>query len=102
MNQRRMYVGHRGPAGCAVRVATNDGVDTLHGRTREPLWSFGWGRPGRSTIELAWALLYDVTADRKLAGDCCLDFSTQVVARLPRDSFSLEAADVERWLEHGM
>jgi uncharacterized protein DUF6166 len=95
----RLYVGERGPAGGRVWVVTPNGVATLPARRDEPLSSFGWGRHGTLARELAWAMLHDCTGDRRIADDWCGDLGREIVGRLPREAFSLDANDLVGWLE---
>lgn len=77
---------------------SQDGVGSLTPRRLDPLWSFGWGRHGTLARELAWALLRDCTGDAELADLRCQDLGREVVATLPRESFSLDADDILLWL----
>jgi hypothetical protein len=95
----RQYLGERNAAGCRVWVMSKEGVGSLAPRRPEPLSSFSWGRHGALARELAWALLHDCTGDSALADARCGDLGSEVVARLPRESFSLDAKDVLLWLE---
>jgi hypothetical protein len=96
----RWYVGERCAAGCRVVALDGEGVQKLAPRTRDPLWSFSWGRSGTSARELAWAVLFDCTHDRRLADDWCADLTANVISLLPRDAFCLSSRDVLAWL-HG-
>ncbi len=97
---KRCYVGERCRAGC--RVAVVDGASTypLTPRTRDPLWSFSWGRSGASARELAWSILYDSAHDLALADDWCASFTLEVISLLPREAFRLESQEVLEWLYH--
>jgi hypothetical protein len=97
----RQYLGERSAAGCRVWVMSRDGVGSLVPRRPEPLSSFSWGHHGTLARELAWALLHDCTGDSALADARCADLGSEVVARLPRESFSLDAKDILVWLEAG-
>ena len=94
----RQYLGERNGAGCRVWVLSDAGVGSLTPRRPEPLSSFSWGRHGVLTRELAWALLADCTGDCAVADARCADLGSEVVARLPREAFCLDAQDVLRWL----
>jgi hypothetical protein len=94
----RWYVGHRCPGGCRVVVVEGLEVHPLLARTRDPLWSFSWGRSGSSARELAWSVLYDSTHDPGLADDWCSAFTTEVISLLPRDAFRIASPDVLAWL----
>jgi len=94
----RCYVGERCGAGCRVTVVDGAEVYPLKTRTRDPLWSFTWGRSGASARELAWSILYDCAQDASLASDWCPDFTAEVVSQLPRESFCLASRDVLEWL----
>jgi hypothetical protein len=95
----RQYLGERSDAGCRVWVMSKDGVGSLTPRRPEPLSSFSWGRHGALARELAWALLCDCTGDDAVADRRVADFCSEVVAQLPRESFSLAAADIQLWLD---
>jgi hypothetical protein len=94
----RHYVGERVPGGRRVVVADGAEEHPLRARTRDPVWSFSWGRSGASARELAWAILYDSACDSRLADDWCSAFCSEVVARLPDDAFCLASRDVLDWL----
>jgi hypothetical protein len=96
--QTRRYVGERTPGG--RRVVVVDGADEhpLRPRTRDPVWSFSWGRPGASARELAWSILYDSACDSRLADDWGSDFCSDVVSHLPDDAFCIASRDVLGWL----
>jgi len=94
----RHYVGERGVAGCKVTVIDGAGEHPLRPRTPDLLWSFSWGRGGRSARELAWSILFDSAQDCGLADDWCSTFTADVIARLPRDHFCVAACDVLEWL----
>jgi|BogFormECP03_OM3_1039632.scaffolds.fasta_scaffold02336_2 hypothetical protein len=94
----RWYLGERAPAGCRVVVVEGLEVHPLRARTHDPLWSFSWGRSGRSARELAWSVLYDSERDLGLADDWCSDFTTEVISLLPRDAFRIASHDVIAWL----
>ncbi len=96
--QGRVYVGERGPAGCRVVVIDDGEQAPLRPRTRDPLWSFSWGRPGASARELAWAMIYDSAHDRRLADDWCSELGATLIAHLPHDSFCVAAKDLLDWL----
>jgi hypothetical protein len=72
---------------------------SLRARTRDPLWSFSWGRRGASARELAWAILYDSTGEVTLADDWCAAFTSDVIAGLAHVGFQLEMRHVLRWLD---
>jgi hypothetical protein len=93
------YVGERCRAGCRVVVVDADGTRSLRARTRDPLWSFSWGRRGASARELAWAILYDSTGEVTLADDWCVAFTSDVIAGLAHAGFRLEMCDVLQWLD---
>jgi hypothetical protein len=94
----RHYVGERGVAGCKVTVIDSAGEHPLRPRTPDLLWSFSWGRGGRSARELAWSILFDSAQDTGLADDWCSTFTADVIAHLPRDHFRVAACDVLEWL----
>ena len=94
----RHYLGERGVAGCKVTVIDGAGEHPLRPRTPDLLWSFSWGRGGRSARELAWSILFDSAQDCGLADDWCSTFTADVIARLPRDHFCVAACDVLDWL----
>jgi hypothetical protein len=95
----RCYIGERCSAGCRVVVVDADDTRSLRARTRDPLWSFSWGRRGASARELAWAILYDSTGEVTLADDWCAAFTSDVIAGLAHAGFRLEMSDVLRWLD---
>jgi hypothetical protein len=97
--ERRTYRGERLATGRRVYVVGADGAEPLAPRHRRPLWSFSWGCHGAGAQELAWAIIRDATGDRQLADDWCLDLSIEIVSRLPRDEFQLEATAIVAWLE---
>jgi hypothetical protein len=78
-------------------------VHPLRPRTRDPLWSFSWGRSGATARELAWSILYDSAHDPGLANDWCSAFTAEVISHLPHDGFCLASRDVLVWLDdsHG-
>lgn len=80
-------------------VVGPDGPKPLAPRINASLWSYSWGRRGISARELAWALLHDATQDERLADDWCGDLGAEIVARLPLDAFTIDASDLELWLE---
>lgn len=86
---------------CRVWVVDGDGVAPLAARAPTPPWIFTWGRRGVLARELAWAVLFDATADTQLADDWCCDVAGDIVARLPSEDFSLTAVDVLGWLWAG-
>jgi hypothetical protein len=94
----RHYVGERGFSGCKVTVIDSTGEHPLRPRTPDLLWSFSWGRGGRSARELAWSILFDSAQDAGLADDWCSTFTADVIARLPRDHFRVAVCDVLEWL----
>jgi hypothetical protein len=94
----RWYVGERCSAGCRVVVVEGAEAHPLRTRTRDPLWSFSWGRSGSSARELAWSVLYDSAHDVALADDWCSAFTTEVISLLPRDAFRIASHDVLAWL----
>ncbi|MGO9489960.1 MAG: DUF6166 domain-containing protein [Solirubrobacteraceae bacterium] len=94
----RCYVGERGPAGCRVSVVDRADTYALRPRRADPLWSFSWGRPGRSAGELAWSILHDSAGDAGLADDWYVPFATEVIAQLPHDAFRIDSRDVLAWL----
>jgi hypothetical protein len=96
--QRRIYRGEQLATGRRVYVVGADGAEPLASRHRGPLWSFSWGCHGAGAQELAWALIRDATGDRQLADDWCVDLSIEIVSRLPRDEFQLEATAIVAWL----
>lgn len=96
--ERRDYLGERTPAGPRVLVRDGKGSRPLKSRSQDPLASFGWGRPGPLSRELAWALLHDATGDPAVATDRCGDFAAEVVTQLARQSFVLPAVTVLDWL----
>jgi hypothetical protein len=95
----RYYMGERCGGGCRVVVVDAACARPLMARTRDPLWSFCWGRQSASARELAWAMLYDSTGDGAVADDWCGAFSTEVIATLPHDRFGLAVSGVLAWLE---
>ena len=95
----RCYVGERRSAGCRVVVIDADATRSLRGRTRDPLWSFSWGRRSASARELAWAIIYDSTGEVTLADDWCVAFAADVIAGLAHAGFRLKMCDVLRWLD---
>lgn len=94
----RCYVGQRSPAGFRVLVVDESGSHSLASRTRDPLWSFSWGRAGASARELAWSIIRDCSGDPQLADDWCGAFTAEVIARLPRNAFRIGSLDVLDWL----
>jgi uncharacterized protein DUF6166 len=94
----RRYVGERTAGGRRVVVVDGAEEHPLKPRTRDPVWSFSWGRSGASARELAWAILYDSACDSRLADDWCSAFCSEVVARLPDDAFCVASRDVLGWL----
>jgi len=94
----RWYVGERCPAGFRVLVLEGPDVRPLRARTRDPLWSFSWGRSGSAARELAWSLLCDSAQDPGLADDWCSAFTSEVISLLPRDVFRMSSHEVIAWL----
>jgi uncharacterized protein DUF6166 len=94
----RIYRGERLATGRRVCVVRAEGAEPLAPRHRRPLWSFSWGCHGAGAQELAWAIIRDATGDRQLADDWYLDLSIEIISRLPRDEFQLEATAIVAWL----
>lgn len=95
----RSYVGEHLQAGRFVRVTGPEGEGVLLAQSGQPLWSVCWSEAGFSAWELAWAIIFDATADDRLADDWGPVFGAEVVARLPAEGFVLDASDVLAWLD---
>ena len=59
---------------------------------------FEWGYAGSSPAQLALAILADHLADDSAALRLYQDFKFSVIARLPRDGWTLTSEDIERGL----
>jgi hypothetical protein len=97
----KTYTGMRGSRGCSVFVQDGEPGDTCVPLAMRPdlaIWpGFEWGYVGRAPEQLAVALL----------ADCCGApaavewhglFLAEIVAKLPREEWTLGAEDIEKWL----
>jgi hypothetical protein len=91
------YVGRRTSLGPAVLVEQGDDDRPLPisagGR------GYSWGTAGSKPVELARGILFDATADERLAERLCKAFTWEVIGLLPPDFFRLGRSEVLAWLE---
>jgi hypothetical protein len=59
---------------------------------------FAWGYGGSGPAQLAYAILFDVTDDRDKSQRFYQDYKWAVVARLPREPWTITAESVLEWL----
>jgi hypothetical protein len=94
----RWYVGEHCSAGCRVVAVEGAEVRALRTRSDDSLWSVTSRWPGSAMQEVAWSVLYDGTHDIALADDWCADFTLEVIARLPQETFCIALHEVLAWL----
>jgi hypothetical protein len=96
------YVGRRTPEeGCQVEKVTDAGAEPLDLRfdlRRHSPSGAEWGYGGSGPAQLALAIICDVTQDDRLSSRYYQQFKREVVARLPKDGFSLTAEEIRAWI----
>ena len=99
----KTYTGMRGSGGCSVFVQDGEPGDTcvplalpLDLANHSPM-GFGWGYGGSGAARLALALLADCCG-LPAAVEWYGLFLTEIVAKLPREGWTLTADDIEKWL----
>ncbi|HWT93491.1 MAG TPA: DUF6166 domain-containing protein [Solirubrobacteraceae bacterium] len=98
------YVGRRSPgiggmaANLSVQAVGRHAVRDLRHHRRWSMAAFDWGAETEGAVELAYALLEDLTGLYPSAG-LCEQLATDVLARLPGDGFVVADMDLLGWLE---
>lgn len=101
----KTYVGIADGPGCEWDVRVKEEGK----RTRALPWKLNlvshsptglaWGYGGSGPAQLALALLFDVTRNKKLAIDAHMDFKWAVVAKLPKDEgFEMPEEAIRKWV----
>lgn len=88
----------------SVKVKVNGKTEILSPLPSQALMNhspdgFNWGYGGSGPAQLALALLFKVTGDRKVALRHYQDFKWDVVAKF-KDKWQLSANDIKQWLNN--
>jgi len=96
----KQYRGTRTESSCEV-VVVREGDETrpLHHVVLHSPTGLEWGYAGSGPADLALSLLADASGDGELAERYHQAFRFEVVSRLPREGWTITAAEIKSWLE---
>lgn len=60
---------------------------------------FDWGTGGSSSMQLSFAMLYQVSHDKELAEENAIKFTTDIVSKLNARDWILSAKEVLQWID---
>ena len=60
---------------------------------------FAWGYSGDSPLQLALALLLEVTNDEKLSAALCLSFQEYFIEGIAENCWAISAAYIQGWID---